>query len=378
MVAQLGASAGSSVLLVSVWPVWLVFPQAQTCERTGEGEGLEVSQSSFVVQPGLAITELVEDFPDDVELIAEANRVAKPVEELVLSGAHLSEKVEEKILLIQFLNSGFLSMTKSWICNVKRLSSRTASATTKTSPVGTTTSLLDATLFVATDQKARDGLKNFSTSNQGTTVNVFLSQTASTLSRGSVEYGKFAYFRMMAWRTMTLLSLMKNLFSTSAQHRGEGTMQTKTSLFLVESDAVWLQNPLQYIFSAAIYSSDVISLNDDALNFYPGLGFPNGGFLLFRPTSGMLDLWGTLASTQRKRLNAAAITTASSTSASVKAAVEAGGNEQIMLTELIKANRAKYKLHLLPESLFVHGKAWYDNEKIPVKDLGVVGRRGKD
>jgi hypothetical protein len=70
---------------------------------------------------------------------------------------------------LQMLNVGYLEMTKSWICNVKRFPG-----------------VLNKTVFIATDQAAYDGLMQWDP-----TLQVFLEEFAADPS--TIRYGRIQY-----------------------------------------------------------------------------------------------------------------------------------------------------------------------------------------
>ncbi|CAD7941664.1 unnamed protein product [Amoebophrya sp. A120] len=372
----------------------------------------EADSSSFYISlaPGLIFTEVVEDFEEDANLLAAARNAAKPTSDtksIDLSNtenssgrpANSEEVIEERVLLIQFLNAGFLSMTKSWICNVERLATSSSDSANVHRH-----KILDRTLFVATDEKAFEGLHQFKPGGSGA-LNVFRSHTASEISKASLEYGKFGYFRLMEWRTKTLRSLltklnapalmspigsrrnkrrMQELGATATerkqqsgenQHQDRGERKNiRHSIFLIESDAVWLRDPLPYIFQKTdkkksafqLNGSDIIAINDSGPGERP---MANGGFLLLRGTDNTIRLWEALTALQERKLDRARVRSRRQSSK----AIEDGGNEQLMLKSLLAspAFSTSTKLRLLPGDLFLPGKMWYDNPAVPDKSLTV-------
>merc|ERR1712194_3544 len=118
---------------------------------------------------------------------------------------------------LQVLNEGYLRMTKSWICN---LGSHLKDS-----------ELLASFLFVATDRGAFDGLTKFVDRLEIKGKPVVVLDEVTGGSGGEMSYGEDSYVHYMRYRTGMLLDLLN----------------ANVTLFLVESDAVWLGNPLPVI-----------------------------------------------------------------------------------------------------------------------------------
>lgn len=119
---------------------------------------------------------------------------------------------------VQLINSAYMELVFNWICHVQD-------------------EVLDQTFFFATDTKAASSLRAF----QGREVhNVILHTYDST----SLTYGQLSYYYFMAFRLELVEQLLKH----------------GISIWLVESDSTWFENP-GYVISE--YSGfDVITGQD--------------------------------------------------------------------------------------------------------------------
>ncbi|XP_070552121.1 uncharacterized protein [Ptychodera flava] len=156
----------------------------------------------------------------------------------------LSKDIAETygFVTLQFLNRGYLNITKSWICNVKCMG------------------VLPKVLFIATDQNALDGLSKFHPKAQ---VVLLPFQTMFKLSFGFVTYYQFILLR--TWIILILL-------------------QRDIPLTLIESDAVWFDDVLPTIESLSGY--DLVSMSNTVTE--TGI---SGGFLYLNTTQTAKMVW---------------------------------------------------------------------------------------
>lgn len=158
------------------------------------------------------------------------------------------------VVAIQMLNEGYITMTKSWICNAKSFPN-----------------VLDRTLFLATDQAAYDALTRW----DGTLHVVHVNYTAPK----DMSYGQSTYFAYMLFRTRLLCHMLEN----------------RMTLWLIESDAVWLRDPSAEVLATP---GDMVVMSDRD----PPIQSLQGGFQLLRPTETTRYLWNQLATQFAERL----------------------------------------------------------------------------
>ena len=179
---------------------------------------------------------------------------------------------------IQLLNTGYVDMTKSWICNVRSFPG-----------------VLEKTLFITTDQIAHDKLLQFDSS-----LNVVLElyETPKDLT-----YGQYAYYDFMLFRTRLLIRLLKE----------------KITVWLTESDAVWLNDPTDIVLNT---HGDMVTMSDGK----PPAKILQGGFQLLRPTNPTVSVWTKLLAMFQRKMSATKKGTNMNDS----------GSEQLMLNGLIR------------------------------------------
>jgi hypothetical protein len=153
-------------------------------------------------------------------------------------------QVEHGVVLLQLLNEGCVEMTNSWMCNVRRFHS-----------------VLPKT-FVITDQASYDALTSFDTA-----LNVVLEPYDAPKE---MKYGQTAYYNFMLFRTSLI----------------DKFLETEITLWLVESDAVWLKDPTSFLLQT---EGDMVTMSDDR----PPKKLLQGGFQLLR-TNFTKHLWSRL------------------------------------------------------------------------------------
>lgn len=196
-----------------------------------------------------------------------------------------------KFIYFQTLNSKFLKLTKNWICQVSE-------------------SVLNQTLFIATDLKSFEAIKNY-------TNHVILSQ--NSVSNEKLSYGEINYFKYMLWRTAVILDLLKN----------------NIPLFIIESDATWLSNPSDYIEKNNYQGCDFIAGNDRITK----VKVAECGFILLNSTENMLKLWQELYYKLETNWNLIKNSSFRSKSKIVRARQLGRLNEMNLFNALLKENK---------------------------------------
>ena len=181
------------------------------------------------------------------------------------------------VVLLQLLNEGYVEMTKSWICNVRRFGD-----------------VLPKTLFVTTDRAAYDALTAFDTS-----LNVVLEPYPAPKS---MKYGQTAYYKYMLFRTKLILSILLSNWT----------------LWLTESDAVWLKDPTDLVLGT---EGDLVTMSDGR----PPRKLLQGGFQLLRPTGATKRLWRRMSDAFSLKMEAVS-----------EPDIGDHGSEQLMLDQMIR------------------------------------------
>ena len=221
------------------------------------------------------------------------------------------------VVILQFLNAGYVELTKSWICNVRRFPG-----------------VLERTLFIVTDQTAYEALKPL-----GVRVRHIPYQTPVDM-----KYGQYAYYDYMRFRTTIILEFL---------NKG-------TTIWLTESDAVWLKDPTKRILAA---DGDVVTVSDT----HPAKCV-QGGFQLLRPTSLVKQAWNTLSRKQ------AAVMSKFKRGSNMGEA----GNEQVMMTT-IYSRIPGLKVSWISRDVIAPG-GWYNKpvgSPSVILNNWIVGNRAK-
>ncbi|XP_077868708.1 uncharacterized protein LOC144359421 [Saccoglossus kowalevskii] len=150
---------------------------------------------------------------------------------------------KHKSVIIQCLTAGFLEMTKNWICNVECLG------------------ILSNVLFITTDLEVYKELLHFNSK-----INIIHIEY-TTLK--SIHFGQAGYWKYMVFRVGIIRFLLRN----------------EINVFITESDAVWLQNPMPLIENDGKF--DIIAQVDNAKR-----NFICGGFLYLNCTGVTRQVWG--------------------------------------------------------------------------------------
>mmetsp|Transcript_12710 Transcript_12710/g.37406 ORF Transcript_12710/g.37406 Transcript_12710/m.37406 type:complete len:298 (-) Transcript_12710:742-1635(-) len=189
-------------------------------------------------------------------------------------------------VMLQMFNYGYINMTKSWICNVRKFDG-----------------ILERTLFVATDQAGYDAIQSFDPN-----LNVALEPYEAP---AVMTYGQFQYYAYMLFRSNFIVALLDSNIST----------------WLVESDAVWLEDPTTSVLGM---KGDTVTMNDD---MWGSETKGNGGFQLLRTTPATKMAWHKLHSEQKNM-----ITTLCNGNKNVNVLK---GNEQHMMDRLRKEKKGR-------------------------------------
>lgn len=209
-----------------------------------------------------------------------------------------------RTVILQFLNEGFLEMTKSWICNIKSISSE----------------LLAKIVFIATDDAAFRAIGAFNP-----TLTVVYKPYAAP---PQMEYGQAAYFNYMLFRTKTI---------------GE-FLERNVTIWLTESDSVWVRDPSADVEGAP---GELVTMSDRP----PPTRALQGGFMLLRPTARVRALWR----------QATAQFAAIMQKVSAGDNIGDGGSEQIILDRMLRNPGAPTVTWLDPLK-YVPG-SWYSTQQ---------------
>ena len=154
------------------------------------------------------------------------------------------------LLNMQILNQGYVTMTKSWVCNAEKFPE-----------------VLPATLLVTTDTIAYRAMLKFNKK-----LNVCFQQYNTN---AELAYGNSDYYWLMNWRTSFILSLLKY----------------GVNVFLTEADAYWKGSPFPLLQGGY----DVIVCDNS-----PPKKVPNGGFMFLRSTKNTISAWSHIYSIQNR------------------------------------------------------------------------------
>lgn len=240
----------------------------------------------------------------------------------------LSRAVIEDIRLInsasgfvylQLVNKAYTNMTLSWICNVERFS------------------VLDKTVFIATDLVSFQTLSKWA-------PHVFLRERDQS---PDLSYGQAAYYEMISFRSKIV----------------EELLHSEVSVWLVESDSVWLADPLPHLQS--VHGMDVVAGQDGTFSDE----IPEAGFIFLNATFRTKRLWSDLRQQHDQAL------------AQMSEAADLGdaGSEMLMLP----GHLGKVRWTFFPKINFVSG-LWYTNEDmkalakpVVIQNNWIVGNKAK-
>eukprot|EP00912_Choanoflagellata_sp_UC4_P002109 UC4_evm6s1341 len=179
--------------------------------------------------------------------------------------------------------------------------------------------VLDRTVFVATSITSFHKIKKFD--NNLHAVYIPFDST------DDLSYGEYSYFNYMLKRSWFILDLLK----------------IGVTLWIIESDAVWLQNPINAVLTK---KGDIVTAN----NAIPPRKELSGGFLLLRPTQSTIKVWAKMIYRFESILNGG----------EKGENIGRDGSEQAQLNILISRERA-LKVVFLPVPEFISG-LWYRGE----------------
>jgi FkbM family methyltransferase len=228
---------------------------------------------------------------------------------LTIGAAKGVAKKNNEVIILQLLNEGYITMTLSWICNVRQFD------------------VLRRTLFVATDRAAYDALREFDSKLQ-----VILRPYES---KQELDYGQHEYFAYMLFRTRLIVDLL----------------ESGVTVWLVESDAVWLQDPTPIVLGT---TADIVAMNDER----PPLIVYQGGFHLTRPTDSSRRVWKTLYGKFEDLLKTSL------------PGAELGdtGSEQLLMDGILKSDE-NLIVHWLDPELFKPG-IYYQDAEVQLEEVG--------
>ena len=160
---------------------------------------------------------------------------------MVLKAKQISFK--HRYVNVQFLNTGYVEMTKSWICNVKNLNN-----------------VLDSTLFITTDQYSYDAIVNFHV------INILLVEYETDVN---FNFGDKSYFNFICFRTNIIRNILFN----------------NIAVWLTESDAIWFVSAFEHV----AINTDVILVHNNAKHALDT--DISGGMLFLSPTKYVKISW---------------------------------------------------------------------------------------
>ena len=170
---------------------------------------------------------------------------------------------ENRLVMIQFLNTGYLTITKSWICNVMKFPG-----------------VIKQTLFIATDVESYNGINDFARKTQlEEEINIVLvPHDAPTV----MKFGEYEYYDYMLFRTKIIVHLLTKV---------------RVTIMIVESDAVWTDNPTATLLNTP---GDIVTSNNQWPSYdYRDKKVLSVGFQLIRPTSKSQHIFSRLYSQQQ-------------------------------------------------------------------------------
>ncbi|XP_070571223.1 uncharacterized protein [Ptychodera flava] len=222
--------------------------------------------------------------------------------EFISTLVHLSRKIAEQygFVTLQFLNRGYLNLTKSWACNVKCME------------------VLPRVLFLATDQDAMDGLSR---------LNIEIQSLLLPFETGfKLYFGQIRYYRFVLLRTWLVVVLL----------------QRNIPVTVIESDAVWFDDALPFISKCQGF--DIVSTSNSL-----GEGGISTGFIYINTTASgkrvWLNMFREFGAYMETQVNGSAMMTGPN-------------SEMVTLRRVIHKDHVKVKT--LPLKNFVSG-LWYKN-----------------
>ncbi|XP_070542156.1 uncharacterized protein [Ptychodera flava] len=217
---------------------------------------------------------------------------------------------------LQFLNLGYVNITKSWICNVECLG------------------ILPRVLFITTDEEAHRSLSEWKPE-----LNVVLEKFGDGKA---MAYGKVSYYRYGLFRVQVINRLLR---------------KERIPVFETEADSYWLGDPVAYFNRYTDF--DMIIMHNGCADMIPS-GVINGGFLYLNATAGTLRVWNKLS----RRI---ASVLARYDDKEKDIGIE--GSEQIILGKILQSDRLK--LQWLPIEKFTSGY-WYMQAEVRKKADPIV------
>lgn len=212
-------------------------------------------------------------------------------------------KTNAGVILLAMVNDAFITMTNSWLCNVK--------------PFG----IHKHVLFITTDKNSQKMIKYY-------WPDVAAVYIATLDIHGDQEYSKVGYVKMMHLRTQIIRVLLEHGFT----------------LLLFETDCLWIENPLPDIKNHA-NNSDIVVAKPTHKHGYLG------GFQLLISTGNTLKFYNEFSQMMWKLYNEISSYAASKS-------VPDYHNDQVYFSNLLEGKYKYLKLGILSPDKYIDGK-WY-------------------
>ena len=133
---------------------------------------------------------------------------------------------ENGFVYLMFLNSGFLEMVKSWVCNIERVAPE----------------ILHSVIFVSSDSKTSRDLHAFNSK-----LLLFTQHSPWTLA---ADFGTFAYYNTVLERMRVQLKLL----------------QMDVTIMIIEADQIWFEN-INNDLRDEFLSSDLVVVEEGVIEF---------------------------------------------------------------------------------------------------------------
>lgn len=210
------------------------------------------------------------------------------------------------VVMVSIINEAFLSFAFSWMCNTEGMN------------------IHDHIIYITTDSESKKMLDLHWEKTNSKSVYI-----PSLNLHGDQEYSKVGYVKIMNVRTQLILLMLVN----------------NISVFLFETDCVWLSNPMPEIRSS-LKSYDMLLVQPTR-----GKGVL-GGFMVLKPTEATISLWSNLSVQMWKLLMKIQSLPENKEISKIE-------NDQVYLSKLIKMKYAQINVGFLSNKKFSDGK-WYE------------------
>lgn len=219
----------------------------------------------------------------------------------------LAKDIQRKhgVVMVSIINEAFLSFTFSWMCNTEGMN------------------IHDHIIYITTDSQSKKMLDLHWKKTNSKSIYI-----PSLNLHGDQEYSKVGYVKMMNFRTQLILLMLIN----------------NVTVFLFETDCVWLSNPMPEIRSS-LKSYDMLLVKPTR-----GKGVL-GGFMVLKPTEATMSLWSNLSVQMWKLLMKIQSLPENKEISKIE-------NDQVYFSKLIKMKYAHINVGFLSNKKFSDGK-WY-------------------